>query len=133
MDKSNGYEYVAERFIKTRGQTVNGIGSSAVRNWAQALPQGSIVLDLGSGTGIPISKVLTDEGMAVYGIDASATLVKAFRQNFPNAPFACEPVEESLFLIANLTLLSPGDDIPFIKRTTKHGNTKSSRRPASRR
>lgn len=97
MDKSNGYERIAKRFIEIRGQVANGIGTSSVRNWAQALPKGSIVLDLGCGTGIPISKVLADEGLTVYGIDASPTLIKAFRQNFPTAPVACESAEDSLF------------------------------------
>lgn len=96
MDRSNGYEHIATRFIKIRGQAVNGIGTSTVRNWIKALPQGSAVLDLGCGTGIPISKVLIDEGMTVYGIDASATLIEAFRQNFPGSPVVCEPVEDSL-------------------------------------
>lgn len=97
MDRSNGYESIAIRFIEIRGQNMNGIGTSSVRNWTRTLPPGSAVLDLGCGTGIPISKVLMDEGMTVYGMDASATLMNKFRQNFPKAPFACEPVENSLF------------------------------------
>ena len=97
MDKSSGYEEMAARFITSRGQNLNGIGAPSVRNWARTLPPGASVLDLGCGTGIPISKVLIDEGMTVYGIDASATLIKAFRKNFPNAPAACEPVEDSSF------------------------------------
>lgn len=97
MDKSNGYERVATRFIETRGQNIDGIGASSVRNWARTLQQGSCILDLGCGTGIPISKVLIDEGMTVYGVDASVTLINEFRQNFPQAPVACEPAEDSLF------------------------------------
>lgn len=97
MDKSNGYEYIATRFIEIRGQNINGIGTSSVRSWTRTLPQGSSILDLGCGTGIPISKVLIAEGMTVYGIDASTTLINEFRQNFPKAPAACEPVEDSLF------------------------------------
>ena len=57
----------------------------------------SVVLDLGCGTGIPVSMALIDAGMTVYGIDASPTMVKAFQQNFPNIPVACEAVEDSLF------------------------------------
>lgn len=97
MDKSNGYENIAIWFVEYRGQNNKGIGTSSVRNWARTLPEGSAVLDLGCGTGIPISKALIDEGMTVYGIDASATLIQAFRQNFPKAPAACEPAEESVF------------------------------------
>lgn len=97
MDKSNGYESIATRFIEVRGQGINGIGTSSVRNWARTLPPGSSVLDLGCGTGIPISKVLIDEGMTVYGVDASLTLINEFRKNFPTAPVVCEPAEDSLF------------------------------------
>jgi len=97
MDKSNGYEDIATRFIEVRGQNVNGTGTASVRNWCRALPRGASVLDLGCGTGIPISKVLIEEGMEVYGVDASPTLINEFRKNFPHNPVACEPAEDSLF------------------------------------
>jgi cyclopropane fatty-acyl-phospholipid synthase-like methyltransferase len=97
MDKSHGYESIAPIFIKGRGQAVNGIGASSVRDWVRSLPKNSTLLDLGCGTGIPVSKILIDEGMTVYGIDASPTMVKAFRQNFPDVPVACEAAEDSSF------------------------------------
>src|SRR5580765_1528797 len=97
MDKSHGYEGVSALFIKSRGQAVHGIGASTVRAWVRKLPKNSTFLDLGCGTGIPMSKVLVDEGMQVYGVDASPSMVKAFRQNFPNNPVACEAAEESSF------------------------------------
>lgn len=96
-DKSNGYEDIATIFIQGRGQAINGIGASSVRAWVRTLAKNSTLLDLGCGTGIPISKVLIDEGMIVYGVDASPTMVKTFQQNFPNAPVACEAAEDSLF------------------------------------
>jgi cyclopropane fatty-acyl-phospholipid synthase-like methyltransferase len=97
MDKSNGYENVAPRFIQARGQAVNGTGTSAVRTWARTLSVSATVLDLGCGTGVPVSKVLMEEGITVYGIDASPTLAEAFRQNFPHAPVICEAAEDSSF------------------------------------
>jgi SAM-dependent methyltransferase len=97
MDKSNGYEEIASIFLKGRGLAVHGIGSSAVRNWAQKIQPGSVILDLGCGTGIPVSKILIEEGMRVYGIDASPTLAKAFHQNFPDSLIVCEPAEDSSF------------------------------------
>jgi 2-polyprenyl-3-methyl-5-hydroxy-6-metoxy-1,4-benzoquinol methylase len=97
MDKSNGYEGVAKRFIETRGRAVNGVGVLSVRCWAKTLPRRATVLDLGCGTGIPISKVLADEGLTVYGIDASVSMIRAFIQNFPSANVACESVEDSPF------------------------------------
>ena len=81
-DKSNGYERIATIFIKGRGKAVNGVGKSSVRNWGETLPANSTVLDLGCGTGIPISKMLIDEGMTVYGVDASPTMVKVFPTEF---------------------------------------------------
>ena len=97
LDKSNGYEGIATIFIESRGQAVQGIGAARVRDWARSFPKHSTILDLGCGTGIPISKVLMDAGMTVYGVDASPAMVKAFRQNFPDSPVACEAAEESLF------------------------------------
>jgi 2-polyprenyl-3-methyl-5-hydroxy-6-metoxy-1,4-benzoquinol methylase len=97
MDKSRGYEQIAGIFIKGRGQAINGIGTSSVRKWVRTLPPNSTVLDLGCGTGIPGSKILLDDGMKVYAIDASPTMVKTFQQNFPGTPVTCEAVEDSSF------------------------------------
>lgn len=97
MDKSNGYERIASRFLEVRGIAINGIGKSAVRKWTQTLQSGSVILDIGCGTGIPVSKVLVDAGMIVYGIDASPTLANAFHENFPDLPISCEAAEESTF------------------------------------
>jgi 2-polyprenyl-3-methyl-5-hydroxy-6-metoxy-1,4-benzoquinol methylase len=93
-DRSNGYEGVAEAYIAGRGS--GGIvGVAAVRQWAQTLPPGSSVLDLGCGNGVPISRVLMENGLSVWGVDASAKMVAAFRARFPAAPVECSPVEES--------------------------------------
>ena len=83
--------------MKYRGKSTSGVGTSAIRQWVRALPFGATVLDLGCGTGLPITNVLIGEKLTVYGIDASPTLVAAFRQNFPDTPVACEAAEESSF------------------------------------
>jgi len=53
----------------------------------------------GSGlcSGIPITEVLIEQRLAVYGVDASPSLVSAFRQRWPDTPVSCEPAEESPF------------------------------------
>jgi 2-polyprenyl-3-methyl-5-hydroxy-6-metoxy-1,4-benzoquinol methylase len=48
------------------------------------------VLDLGCGTGIPNSKILIDEGMTVYGIDASPTMVRLSNRIFQIALFCAK-------------------------------------------
>jgi cyclopropane fatty-acyl-phospholipid synthase-like methyltransferase len=61
------------------------------------LSGGATVLDLGCGTGIPISQALIEDGFNVYGVDASPKMVAAFRASFPTVPVACAAVEDSDF------------------------------------
>jgi cyclopropane fatty-acyl-phospholipid synthase-like methyltransferase len=97
MDSSNGYEKAAKEFIQIRGQKIDGIGAGKVRHWVSSLPRKSSILDLGCGTGIPITKVLIDQGMVVYGIDASQSLLNEFRKKFPTSSVENAAVESSLF------------------------------------
>lgn len=95
---ANGYERVAAEFLAGRGGTAfRGIGVRQVRAWAGSLPPHATVLDLGCGSGLPLTKVLVDEGLTVYGVDASPTLVAAFRAHLPGVAVACESVEDSTF------------------------------------
>lgn len=94
-DASNGYEAVAPEFMRRR--ELSTIGVATVRMWARSLPRGGAVLDLGCGSGAPISTALSSAGFAVYGIDASASLTAAFRRRLPHAHVACEAIEDSRF------------------------------------
>jgi SAM-dependent methyltransferase len=96
-DKSNGYEGVASVFIAGRGRDSSETGASDVAHWSQLLPGGATVLDLGCGTGVPISLALIERGFKVYGVDASPTMVAAFQARFPTVPVECAAVEESDF------------------------------------
>jgi SAM-dependent methyltransferase len=94
-DDSNGYEEIADLFIKGRGAAENGIGSSTIRVWARSLKRGSVILDIGCGTGIPVTKILVEEGMSVFALDASPTMTAVFQRNFPGVSVVCESVENS--------------------------------------
>lgn len=94
QDKSNGYEEIAYGFIRRRNPR---IGVATVRKWSQTLARGAAMLDLGCGHGVPISQALIEDGFALYGIDASARLIAAFRERFPNAQAECAAVEDSEF------------------------------------
>jgi len=96
---AKGYERIAAEFLARRGKagSTGGVGTSHVRAWTQTLSPRAEVLDLGCGSGFPITKVLIDAGLRVSAVDASPTLVAAFRHNFPDIPVACETVEESTF------------------------------------
>ena len=93
-DGSNGYESIAEAFIKARRPS---IGPTVVRRWSKTLPAGASILDLGCGSGVPISEALLQDGFAIYGVDASETLVAKFRERFPGVPVECGSVEDSIF------------------------------------
>jgi SAM-dependent methyltransferase len=97
MDLSNGYEAVSEEFLANRGSRSRstGIGVKEVRKWARILPHGSSVIDLGCGPGLPITAVLVEEGMHVFGVDAAPSFVAAFQCNLPAIPIICEAVQES--------------------------------------
>ncbi len=65
--------------------------------WAQAFPPGATVLDLGSGPGEPSTRILREAGLATYAVDASSTMVAAFRVRFPGVPIEQNTVEASEF------------------------------------
>jgi SAM-dependent methyltransferase len=94
LDKSNGYNSIAEDFMRARNQL---IGPATVLEWSRTLPPGISILDLGCGYGEPISTVLMDQGFQLYGVDASPKMIAAFQARFPQAYAVCEPVEESGF------------------------------------
>lgn len=94
-DWSNGWEGHAAEVIRAgRGSR---IGVPTVEAWARSLPPGAAVLDLGCGPGTPRSAALAALDVELHAIDASPTLAAAYRERFPHAHVACEPVEGSRF------------------------------------
>jgi 2-polyprenyl-3-methyl-5-hydroxy-6-metoxy-1,4-benzoquinol methylase len=88
-DHSAGWDAVAERFMAIRSE----IGVTLVRSWARdSLPSSAAILDIGCGSGVPIAQALVDDGFSVWGIDASPSLISAYRRQLPDMPAACEPV-----------------------------------------
>lgn len=121
-DSSNGYEALAHEFITSRQQST--IGASTVKSWAAALAPGSTIIDLACGPGIPITQTLIDTGHDVYAVDASPSMVRAFRTRFPLVSVACEAIQDStLFnrvfdaaVAWGLMFLLPADLQPVVLR-----------------
>lgn len=121
-DKSEGWDGVANEFVATR----SSIGAALIRSWAEHnVPRPGSVLDVGCGSGVPVAEALIDRGLEVFGVDASPTLIAAFRRRFPIAHSACEPAQESAFFhrsfdaavaIGLVFLLSPIDQRRVIGR-----------------
>jgi SAM-dependent methyltransferase len=99
-DGSNGYEGIASIYVARRGKRPfvgDAIGAATVRAWAQGFPPGATVLDLGSGPGEPSTRILREAGLSTYAVDASPTMVAAFRERFPGVPIEQNTVEASAF------------------------------------
>ncbi|MDZ4700477.1 MAG: class I SAM-dependent methyltransferase [Rhodothermales bacterium] len=94
-DPSNGYDALSAEFIAARDRSTIGVAS--VRAWARTLPPGAAVLELGCGHGVPISEALVDEGVTLFGLDASPRMIAAFRTRLPGVEAVCSPVEDSDF------------------------------------
>jgi len=93
MDKSNGYEQRAQDFMQARRAH---IGPDVVREWARGFPPRAEVLELGCGHGV-ISEVLLHQGLRLYAIDPSPTLLSAFRARFPDVQTACATAQDSTY------------------------------------
>ena len=99
-DGSNGYEAVAKIYIAgrgTRSRVGDSIGAAVVKRWAAAFPPGASVLDLGSGPGEPSTRILQEAGLTTCAVEASPTMVAAFRERFPDVPIERNTVEASEF------------------------------------
>jgi 2-polyprenyl-3-methyl-5-hydroxy-6-metoxy-1,4-benzoquinol methylase len=113
-DASGDWEAVAMDFAAARSD----IGSDVVRRWATSLRPGGDVVDIGCGSGEPVSLVLASEGLSVFGIDASPTLLSMFKRRLPHAYAACEAAQHSAFfgrkfdgaIAVGLIFLLPEDD-----------------------
>lgn len=122
-DMSNGYEAVADDFIRLRHDSLTG--HNIVRRWTASLSRGGSILDVGAGFGYPVASSLIEMGFDVFAVDASATLVAAFQRRFPGVEVACESAEHSRFFdrtfdgvvaIGLVFLLSEGSQRKVIRR-----------------
>ena len=128
MDRSSGYEAASVEFIARRGNSRTrsaAIGVKEVRKWAKTLPRSGSVIDLGCGPGFPITAVLVEEGLHVFGVDAAPSFVAAFKRNLPGTSIVCEAVQESRFFdrtfdavlaIGLMFLLKSEDQLHLIQR-----------------
>ncbi len=134
-DDSNGYEGIATIYIAgrgTRSRVGDSIGAAVVKAWAHAFAPGATVLDLGSGPGEPSTRILQEAGLTTYAVDASATMVAAFRERFPDVPIEQNTVEASAFFDRTfdgvlawglLFLLDPAAQALVIKKVARALNS----------
>jgi SAM-dependent methyltransferase len=80
------YDLIADWYASDRSHAERPAGVPEVTNLALTLPRGARVLDIGCGTGIPLTRVLLDAGHQVLGLDSSARMLNLFRINLPGVP-----------------------------------------------
>jgi SAM-dependent methyltransferase len=127
MDHSNGYEAISADWLARRGNRTDysrAIGIDEVRRWARSLPRGSSVIDVGCGSGFPLTVVLVEEGLQVYGLDAAPSFVAAFQQNLPGVPVACASALEfdffgrsfdAVLAVGLVFLMSPDEQVQLLR------------------
>ncbi|TFG09114.1 MAG: class I SAM-dependent methyltransferase [Promethearchaeota archaeon] len=80
----DGWNEIAPLYHSSRNkEKING----ELERLIELLPKNAHVLDVGSGSGIPAAKYLTNAGLNVTGIDISDTMIEMARKNVPQAKF----------------------------------------------
>ncbi|MFZ3485076.1 class I SAM-dependent methyltransferase [Sphingomonas sp. 3-13AW] len=93
-DRSGGWEAVSDQFMAMRSPA----GAALVLAWAKdRLPPSAAILEIGCGSGVPIAQALANAGFPVWGVDASPSLISAYRRNPPDMPAVCEAAQTSSF------------------------------------
>lgn len=86
----SNYDEIADMFEQTRSLTV---GTAYADKLLQLLlpcfdrPNCCTILDIGCGTGIPLTRQLAMSGAMVVGLDISSNMIEKARRNVPNASF----------------------------------------------
>jgi 2-polyprenyl-3-methyl-5-hydroxy-6-metoxy-1,4-benzoquinol methylase len=78
------YDLVAEQFQADRSTTSS---LNFTERFCELLPPSAIVLDIGCGTGIPITKHLVDKKFIVHALDYSYKMISLAKQNVKGAEF----------------------------------------------
>ena len=83
---ARSYDSIAERYAAWTGKALAGTRARYVALIQQEVPSGAAVLDLGCGTGVPVSRALARQ-YRVTGVDGSARSIAMAQQNVPEATF----------------------------------------------
>ena len=84
------YDLIADWYARDR----RTIGLAEVQAFAATLPPGASVLDVGCGSGLPLTKFLVDSGFDVLGLDSSSRMLEKFHANLPQARAVCARIQD---------------------------------------
>ena len=89
------YNQIADKFEQNRS---SNYGLDFVRGFCDLLKVNPVqvhpltILDIGCGTGIPLTKHLVNRGFQVTGLDISTEMIEKARRNVPEATFITEDI-----------------------------------------
>jgi SAM-dependent methyltransferase len=85
------YDLIAEWYASQR---TDATGVPELTALMSSLPPSASVLDVGCGNGLPLTRVLIDQGCEVLGVDSSPNMLARFAVNFPDVPTICAPIQD---------------------------------------
>ena len=120
----SGYDAISMAYQDDRGRANPSSAEDTVvyKTWldelAALLPDAARVLDLGCGAGVPASRILTDRGFDVTGLDISGVQIERARRLVPQANFVqadmatwdCEPGSYKAIVSLYALIHVPFDD-----------------------
>ena len=93
---ARGYDRVADEYAALESAAEPWPRLARVRAFIADLPDGSRVLDLGCGSGLPATREIADTHI-VTGVDISPEQIARAQTNVPGATFRCADVREIAF------------------------------------
>jgi len=81
------YERRARDWVRDRAAQTVFIEKAWLDRFVALIAPGGAVLDLGCGPGRPMASYLVSQGLAVCGVDSSATMIALACSNLPDAEF----------------------------------------------
>jgi SAM-dependent methyltransferase len=81
----NAWDNIGEKAVPPKFKSNKYLG--LFNQFCNKLPKNAVVLDLGCGPGLPITKELVDRGFMVTGVDISDTMIELAKKNVPRAEY----------------------------------------------
>lgn len=106
-----GYDQIAARYAAARPVTLPPLLAA----FAESVPDGSPVLDLGCGAGVPIAAWLSQR-LAVTGVDLSRRQIALARRNVPTATLIQSDMLSLRFPLASFALIVAAYSIIHVPR-----------------